>query len=156
MKWRNHKVQSFVIGFLLSKDFITSLVIAAGSIFPDLIEGKRVNSKKFHRTVTHWFPMYLVPLMFIWLWNSDLVKTVHAGIFYAKEGEGVLVNFLFWFLVGCLFHIIQDALTGSIPILHPTRRKKIVKISRTGGIFENVLTFFLIVVFVIYLKIGGF
>lgn len=154
MKWRNHKIQSFVIGFFLSKDFVTSIVISAGSIFPDLIEGKKINSRKFHRTVTHWFPVYLIPLILVWLWNGFSVKTVYSSMFYVKGGEGVFVNFLFWFLVGCLLHVVQDALTGNIPILHPAKKRKIVKISKTGGILEYVLTFLLIVAFVVYLKIS--
>jgi len=151
MKWENHKIVTISIVYLFTSNVISALIAGFGALFPDLIEGSAINSRSKHRTVSHWFPLYAIPLVLVifsfsgepyLLSVSEVVNNLED--FLAQEKSYYIVKvFSLWFLVGCLFHIFEDSLTGRIPLKSPFRKVLLFRkrLFHTGSFKEYLFSF---------------
>lgn len=109
MKWVNHRIITTSIAFLLTQNIPFVLGAYAGSTLPDRLEAhKKQSSLTYynHRQVTHWFIPYMIAFAFLAILGfvinplseiSLLLKAILGGIF------------------GCIAHIAEDAVTGTVP-----------------------------------------
>ncbi|MEM3647080.1 MAG: metal-dependent hydrolase [Thermofilum sp.] len=152
MKWVNHKITTFSLVFLVTHDFLSSLAAAGGSVLPDALEGRDSPTwKREHRKVSHWLLGY-VSVAFV-LWAVIVLKTrsflpVLPGFQFlfspgASGSGGFTLFFLcaaFYLTVGSILHILEDSLTGSVPVMHPRKRTFSVRIMKTGDPLEYILS----------------
>ncbi|MGC8766965.1 MAG: metal-dependent hydrolase [Brevinematia bacterium] len=162
MKWVNHKAVTFSVVYLLSSNLFASLISAVGSTFPDAIEGtdfKSASWKKNHRKFSHWGIMYLFLIFVCFIIGGGLkvlkfnpnefvpfFTSVLKGQANYIEGIKVLSKFLFWFFVGGFFHILEDAITGKVPLINPTKKTFGVRLFPVGSMQEYLLTLAIIAV----------
>lgn len=156
MKWINHKAITFSVTYYLSGNIFYSLISALGAIFPDWIEGfdyKNPNWKKNHRTYSHWCFSYILILLITTLFFvakfqisfSDIKKIVSLKVAPLDNLTYLAYGLFFWFIAGCLFHIIQDAFTGGIPVFSPTKKVKWLSVIKTGTIWEYIASIIIVV-----------
>ncbi|MEM5855156.1 MAG: metal-dependent hydrolase [Candidatus Aenigmatarchaeota archaeon] len=156
MKWINHKAITFSVTYYLSGNIFYSLISALGAIFPDWIEGfdyLNPNWKKRHRTYSHWWILYVAVLLattfiFFSKFHIDLRSIREIIVSKTVPLDNIVYlsySIFFWFIIGCLFHIVQDAFTGSIPILTPAKKVKWFRITRTGTIWEYAVSIALVI-----------
>jgi inner membrane protein len=101
MKWINHKLCNASMIYAMTGDLKATLFSTIGSIVPDALE---IGGLIKHRTITHYPIVYIVPLVLI---LPDFKATF-------------LMNAVFWCLVGCMLHVLLDALSkGGIPFFRP-------------------------------------
>lgn len=155
MKWINHKITTFSIVFLLTKDVLTSLAAAAGSIIPDAVEGHNYDSERWrknHRRLSHWLFGYIILLLFLWFFiysrlkvdafKITLFKVVNAfRVFNSETFIYVLAFFGVYIVLGAILHVLEDSLSSSVPVLHPTKRVFSIGIMSTGSVFEYLISF---------------
>ena len=151
MMGRNHKLVtgSFVFAFTFS---IPATILACTTAsFPDRIENI---IKMNHRTYSHWFPFYLIPMIVIYTYLTS------RGVFFLdanewlsaiKSGDKFILgmNASFWLFLGGLAHIIEDSVCGRIPIIKPTKARPYFKFFETDSWFEEVfakgISFFVLI-----------
>lgn len=164
MKWINHKVSTFSLVFLLTHDIVSSVIAAGGSILPDAIEGHNYRSDRWrrnHRRVSHWLFGYVL-VAFI-LWFVIYIKagvnvfsvyfTKFVSIFKVFNSEALVFVSLyagFYITIGCIFHVLQDSLSSSVPLIHPTKRTFSISIMRVGSLVEYLVSFGLLVVVILW------
>lgn len=126
MIWSSHRILTGITVFALSQNALAAMAAVSGSVFPDSLD---LSLGLPHRQISHWFPMYLIPLLI-----SAFFFThgwyVHHTLDYLSIFQNfdlttffyfLVCNWMFWFLVGCLFHILEDVVTGYIPITSPSK-----------------------------------
>lgn len=166
MKWINHKITTFSIVFLITKDVVSSLAAAAGSIIPDAIEGHNYDSDRWrrnHRRLSHWLLGYVLLATVIWFFiyrqleinilKISLVKVF--GIFKVYNSETliyILSFFGFYFCTGAILHILEDALSSTVPVLHPTKRVFTLGLIKTGSFIEYLLSSGLLIFALLLMK----
>ena len=133
MIWKSHRLVTFMGVLAVTENPLAAFFATSGAVFPDYSELPFMGLLK-HRTITHWFPIYLIPALVIYfllyrnqgLWMSikDIKDAYQLldGVWFLWVA---LLNYTFWFLVGCLCHIAEDLLTGYVPILGPTDERKL-------------------------------
>lgn len=156
MKWINHKAITFSAVYYLSGNVFYSLISALGAVFPDWVEGfdyLNPNWKKRHRTYSHWWALYVAVLVVVTFFFFSKFHIDLRGIKEVVVSKTVPLNdivylsysIFFWFTVGCLFHIAQDALTGSIPVFSPTKKVRWFRVARTGTVWEYAISIALVI-----------
>ncbi len=158
MRWFNHELITGMAVFTTTGNIVAAVSAALGSSFPDVIEGRPGEEgslqhsiwQRRHRKGSHWFVFYLIPLLFLLLYlskNSSLVFSTGSFIEAIRLGLNditalypVIAYTLFYFLIGCIFHIAQDAITGTVPSLNPRKRTG-VRFFTVGSIQEYIFTF---------------
>lgn len=132
MLWKSHNLITFTGVLTATLNPLAAVASVAGATIPDAIELYFDGWIK-HRTITHWWPMYLVPLLLV-----GLVLHINEGFWYDFDSARVALDYLtpggfiiefclnclFWFLVGCLCHIVEDLTTGYVPLLSPKDARK--------------------------------
>lgn len=148
MKWVNHRIITTSIAFLLTQNIPFVLGAYAGSTLPDRLEAHKERSSLTyynHRQVTHWFIPYMITFIFLAILGlvinplseiSLLLKTILGGIF------------------GCIAHIAEDAVTGTVPglTLHSRFGKTLFK---TGDNKEYAISAICILITIIAFIIIG-
>ena len=149
MKWVNHRIITTSIAFLLTQNIPFVLGAYAGSTLPDRLEAHKERSSLTyynHRQVTHWFIPYMITFIFLAILGlvinplSEisllLLKTILGGIF------------------GCIAHIAEDAVTGTVPglTLHSRFGKTLFK---TGDNKEYAISVICILITIIAFIIIG-
>ncbi len=146
MKWHNHKLLTGLTIFLATSDPLATVSSMIGSIFPDSIEGKTFNPK-IHRTHSHWFVYYVTIATIISLYimyttkimniyNINIYKTImHYGIGIINN-KIVISLFILYFFIGCIFHILEDAVCGKIPLFNPNKKEFGIRLFVVGSIRE--------------------
>ena len=125
MIWKSHVIVTFVTVYAITHNPVASVCAMLGSTFPDRIEF--LSWKKTHRTFSHWFVFYL-PVLFLY-----------------KQGISM---YLFWFFIGALLHIVEDALCGKIPVFSPRKRIQVIpRLFYTGSVNE----FLFVIVYCIFM-----
>lgn len=146
----SHAIMSFAFVYGVTGRVLPASVASAGAIFPDSIErivcGRRW--MKYHRKWSHWFPPYLA---LAWLTGKYLEANPFPGLIESIGGDlyvpvgpksitATTAFFLFWWLVGCLLHLAEDAFFGPMPLLVPWKRQRLfLQIFKTGGLAERVM-----------------
>lgn len=131
MKWTSHKILTGSIIFSLSGgDLILTGASIIGSVFPDAIEKIPYYfgyTRKNHRQLSHWFIPYFI--LFITLYHgaqpfvlndtiSNLLNRSLSMSFYIAMTRYILAGVF----LGASFHIMEDALCGTVPFLTPKQR----------------------------------
>ena len=136
----------------LSHRVITGSVMLAAQATPEAIIGAVVGSMFpdidiklgiAHRTWTHWWPMYAIPL--------GVVGTMlHLGQFRSQAGI-MMATIAFWMMMGSILHIVEDSLTVTgVPIVVPVtspfemngvpwisvNKRFSLRLTHTGGLLE--------------------
>lgn len=120
MTWYSHKVITASIVYGVAEDGLCVIPALIGSVFPDAVEYfTSDNWHKNHRKASHWFMLYLIPAILLFSFSMSFV----------------VVKVFMFFLVGCLLHILEDAITGKIPSVNPAKRIG-VRIIENGSLVE--------------------
>ena len=131
MQWYNHRLVTATCVYAATGSLLPTLFACQGSIFPDSIEGHNYDSawKKKHRTKSHYWPFYLVPVALCafylktmvlpwsvneWLvwFQNDSFNCIVSGVIYA----------VMWGSIGALCHIAEDFFCGGVPLINPNER----------------------------------
>ena len=168
MKWRNHKITSFFTVLAITGNPVFAAFSIPGSILPDVIDfwGNPHTYHERHRTLSHywvlWFLSGILLLSFIsdsyvYKFLSILNLQLFTNAVHSKEllfklvksapnfmdpvnFELLLLSFLTWTCFGALCHCIFDAISGSIPIVHPKRKTRKFKLFHTGSVWEHIFS----------------
>lgn len=150
MKWSSHRAVTFTSVLCLTSNLPVAVVSAMGSVFPDEIEFILFsNWQKHHRKTSHWIPLYLMICAVIYMLLTHfgmLIRSVNdiyiimnmpylMGMLFAGG------NILFWFFFGCIFHILEDSVCGTIPLTSPNDKTKFIRLFYVGTIKEYVCVY---------------
>jgi inner membrane protein len=133
------------------------LIASIGSIIPDFIEGEGFlydyeKWMRSHRTYSHWFVPYAVLFLISFIgmgWEVwSLVKS--ELLFLPNEKEKILFFILSALSLGCLLHILEDAVSGKVPLWHPKKRTFGVRLVRTRSFAEYVFVFVVVLLVIVY------
>lgn len=116
---------------LVTRDVWFTIAAVCGSTFPDRVEQFGFGDwRRRHRKFSHWFVLYL---FLLWL----------LEVLFVMFGQQVqLLVFLKWFFIGCLCHILEDAVSGKIPLWRPGKQKQVLpRLCYTGSPKETVVVF---------------
>lgn len=133
MKWVNHQIVTGVAMYALTDDLLLTGAAVLGAVIPDKIEGNPWQKRRFWRwNMTHrgWSHCPTVYLTII-------------GAIYFLVAQGTLVSYTsLWmrdmgiaFFMGAIFHIIEDAFCGKVPLLTPAMKVG-VRVFKVGSIGE--------------------
>lgn len=135
MKWINHQIVTGVAMYAITEDLLLTGVSVLGAVIPDKIEGNPWEKRHFwqwhmaHRGWSHCPTVYLLLMGLIY--------------FYATQGTLVSYTTLWFrdmalaFLMGAVFHIIEDAFCGKVPLLTPAMKIGI-RVFKVGTIMEYI------------------
>ena len=110
MKWVNHRIITTSIAFLLTQNIPFVLGAYAGSTLPDRLEVHKERSNLTyhnHRQVTHWFIPYMIAFIFLAILGFVINPFSDVSSLFFKVTLGGLF--------GCIAHIAEDAVTGTVP-----------------------------------------
>lgn len=119
MKWASHKVLTFGIVLMVTKDPVAAFCTLPGAVFPDWVEGSPSegagywNWRSRHRGFSHWFLLYLFML------GAVYIARRQGCAFF---GYPLLYKFLIFFFIGALMHILEDAVCGKVPFIFPSKK----------------------------------
>ena len=161
MIWKCHRAVTAVSIYAITTNIPMAVIAMVGSVFPDAIEYIMPGDwQSHHRKSSHWFPIYLSIIVFIYLFlktknsllfpSNDLFSFIQNSI-TNNDYTFIIMNILFWFFVGALFHIIEDSVCGSIPILSPNDRTSFIRLFKVGT-FSEYFYVFLFCISVLYYK----
>ncbi len=171
MLWINHKITTFSITLMLTKNPIISVFTGFISILPDAIEGFNYKSpkwKKNHRKLSHWPIGYLalcITLAYI------LYEKYSINVFTTKLTQllnlispslnstnlhniqwPIILYLLFYTSFGCLLHVIEDSLSATIPLLNPFKRNFKLANIKTGSIREFIISITTLIIALLVFK----
>lgn len=155
MKWVSHKILSFSLVWLGFNDFFGAVISGVGSIFPDLVEGKDYESERWrrvHRTYTHclaWWVLLLGLVMILSYVRFGAFPYEIKGFWFIHSSElGISKNILtqlflfygsFYFVLGWVLHILEDAISGRVPLWKPQERNFGIRLVKVGSFAERIL-----------------
>lgn len=149
MKWVNHRIITTSIAFLLTQNIPFVLGAYAGSTLPDRLEAhKKQSSLTYynHRQVTHWFIPYMIAFAFLAILGFVINPLSEISLLLLKAILGGIF--------GCIAHIAEDAVTGTVPGV--TLQSRIGKtLFKTGDNKEYAVSAICIVLTIITLIIIG-
>lgn len=167
MRWVNHKIITGSVTYMLTDNIVVSAIATAGSVFPDLVEGNfgQPGSKQYyewrrrHRQKSHWFVPYLIiAVILLFLGKGAILDSLLKILQAIFETNSILhimpyiLTAIGFFFVGCLFHILEDSISGSgVPALNPKKRIGL-RITSTGSLTEYAISFS-ILLSVVFLKV---
>lgn len=167
MTWKSHKIVTATSVFALTSNILFALIAAMGSIFPDRIEYFFYSEREWqhkHRTLFHWFVPYalVVTGIYIFLNSKNLfIENLNDLSYIASQHDLSMfviitaLNVLLWYCMGCLFHILEDTLCGSVPFLLPTHKIKLIRLFYVGSSKEYFITFGFSILLIL-LKLNAF
>lgn len=153
MTWVSHQSLTFSLILALTNNLLFAMVSAVGSILPDWMEGKGHKSqdpymqerwRQNHRKLSHWFIPYVIFAFF-----SLAFFDTSSGKLYATQGLPTFFempqSFAFGWIglalsVGAILHIVQDAISGKVPLLNPKKKSFGVRLIPTRSFKEGVFT----------------
>ncbi|MEM4620313.1 MAG: metal-dependent hydrolase [Desulfurococcaceae archaeon] len=144
MKWINHKIITFSLVYGWTGDVLGSAIAGVASIGPDWIEGKDFQSeswRKRHRTFSHWFLFWACLWFVFFLLSKDFVGKFTISELFTGLSEARVIYYVFFFiLTGWVLHIIEDAISGGVPIINPFKKIYSFRLFRTGSFWEYFLS----------------
>jgi len=116
MKWINHQIITTSLAFAMTQSISFTLGAFVGSTLPDKLEGNFNKQITFqnHRQLTHWFVPYAIT--FIILLSIVLI------VWPLPTGLNLFSKVTLGGLFGCLAHIAEDAVTGTVPGIQKEQR----------------------------------
>ena len=164
MKWRNHRLTSGAIVFALTGHLLPAICAASGSIFPDAIEGRSYSSpswQKHHRRESHYLPAYLIFCLLLWLlsprqnavWNFSFQSI--PALLNLRALFPLIIYISFWFFIGSILHILEDALCGKVPI-YSIHHRIGIRLFYVGTKKEYITTYLLVGAFLLLRAIVSF
>ena len=109
MTWKNHKLVTVTMSYTTGLPVEGIIMVAAASIFPDAIE---FILRLRHRGVSHFWVIYTLAFLI-----------AHFNLINLAPPAPLLLE---WFALGCMLHLLQDAMSKSGIELYPGSRKKII------------------------------
>jgi inner membrane protein len=83
--------------------------------------------------------------------GSEIWVLMRTDLFYLpSQGKELVLFILSALSLGCLLHILEDAVSGKVPFLHPTRRVFGVRLVRTRSFMEYVFVFVVVMLVIVY------
>jgi len=159
MKWFSHKIITGITVYCISGDPFGAAISALGSIVPDKIEGQDYKNfnRQTHRKISHWFILYAVPMLGFFLYICcKKGKIPYLPNLYPSflSNQALLISTVFfYFLLGCIFHLIEDSITGKIPLLNPHKKEFGIRLIKVGSLLEYATTGVIMVGFLLWLKL---
>lgn len=146
MKWQSHQTVTLVTTYALTGDWLTAVAAMQGSIWPDAVE--RIIPGLSHRGLSHWFPVYVVPLFLLAHHLPAYSERIYPTLLHISTAVfsghlpwiNLLEGVLFWLLFGALMHIPEDSICGGIPIISPHQRFSLIRLFYVGSFMESVFT----------------
>ena len=133
MQWYNHRIVTATCVYAATGSIVPTLIACQGSIIPDSIEGNNYNSAEWkdnHRKLSHFWPVYLVPVIacYFYLGTFVLPWTAPQWAIWARNDMfgcilGGLSYFILWLCIGALCHLAEDFICGGVPLLHPRGKR---------------------------------
>ena len=128
MKWINHNIVTFSTVYMFTNDLCAASMSLLGAVFPDFAEGKPTQGssaqywrwRKQHRGFSHW-------------------------LFLAHP---MGATFCLYFLIGCILHILEDAICGKVPFFS-LKKKYGIKCFEVGGVLEYLFVIAFVVLCVL-------
>jgi len=161
MTWKSHKLLTLVLVWAFTHNVFYSFIASMGAIIPDFLEGKGFlydyeKWMRTHRTYSHWFIPYAIIFLISFLgMGKETFTLMKLDFLYfpsLSPGQGKVV--LFFILsalsLGCLLHILEDAVSGKVPLWHPKKRTFGVRLIRTRSFLEYVFVFVIVVLVIAY------
>ena len=129
MKWVNHKIVTGFTVLVITGNPFYGIVAAAAAALPDMMETppwkfkKDYEYKRQHRQISHWFVPWLVILLLAGavIYGRPVSWNIHyltSTLLYNPMKAQLLPNvavIVALIAVGGLFHILEDALCGTVP-----------------------------------------
>lgn len=132
MNLDTHLSSGILTALLLAPTFVDGVMIAVGSMFPDIDHGGTALGKS-------------APYI------SKLVK--HRGLTHSLLFTGIMSLLNPWFGIGMIVHIVFDMMTKrGVQLLYPWNKRirfPLAKYAVTGGKFEKVVKLLLFITFII-------
>ena len=157
MTWKSHKLLTLVLVWFLTNNFFYSFIASVGAIIPDFVEGRGFlydyeRWARYHRTYSHWFiPYAVVFLISFFGMGWEIFELMKSNILFFPSQGKFIVFFIFSALsLGCLFHILEDAVSGRVPLWHPTKRTFGVRLIRTRSFLEYIFVFVVVLLVIVY------
>lgn len=149
MKWINHRAITASIAFILTQNIPFTLGAYAGSTVPDRLE-QNTNRDQLtfqnHRQLTHWFVPYTIVMLVLLVVAVCMHPLTNAEQLFFK----VTIGGLF----GCIAHIIEDGVTGTVPGL--TLKSRVGKaFLKTGEQREYIISIILAIIAIIVFVLTG-
>ena len=132
MTWVSHSVVTFATLFAATHNVFIAGSAMLGSTLPDKAEDAVLRLR--HRSYFHWFVLYVAALAF--LWTPEVLSATGLAVWQAGVLQ-IMRTFLFWFFAGALLHVVEDAICGPVPFLHPTKRATVLpRLFKVGSVGE--------------------
>lgn len=156
MTWVSHKLLTGTILFAITGDIVIAGCGAAGAIIPDSIEGfpdpasetAQKSWRKNHRQLSHYFPFYLLVFLITWgflyrqgitpIGSNNIMPLFNSDVFWPS----VITYIISFASLGALFHILEDAICGTVPGFVPQQRWGI-QLFMVGSLKEYTIVFLL-------------
>ena len=167
MTWKTHKLMTATAVLAATGNPLWTFLATMGSVIPDGLEflfyGHNVPHWK-HRRITHWPVPYFALALVFYLISAHL-PLYHTLSFTLSSFSSELHNFIvtlknanlslghtipimgFWLSLGALLHILEDALSGKVPLWNPKRKTFGVLLVQTRSFLESLLFVFLLLAF---------
>jgi inner membrane protein len=157
MTWKSHKLLTLVFVWVLTHNVFYSFIASIGAIIPDFVEGKGFlydyeRWMRYHRTYSHWFIPYAVVFLISYVgMGREVFELMKSNFLFFPSQEKLILFFVFSALsLGCLFHILEDAISGKVPLLHPTKKTFGIRLIRTRSFLEYVFVFAVVLLVIAY------
>ena len=157
MTWKSHKLLTLVLVWAFFHNVFYSFIAGIGAIIPDLLEGKGFlyDYERWiqrHRTYSHWFIPYAVVFLVSFLgMGKEVFELMRLDFLFFPNQEKLILFFILSALsLGCLFHILEDAVSGKVPLWHPTKRTFGVRLIRTRSFLEYVFVILVVLLVIVY------
>ena len=156
MKWISHKVATAAILYSFTGNIIVAGTGVLGSTFPDWIEGKPpargtpayAKWRRKQRQGSHWLPPYFIICLSCFAYTAQfgfltLAPSSIPLFLYQPSWATIsvlLAHLLGCYSLGCVLHILQDALCGKVPLIFP-KYKIGIRLFKVGSMLEYLLIF---------------
>jgi inner membrane protein len=157
MTWKSHKLLTLVLVWAFTHNVFYSFIASVGAIIPDFLEGKGFlydyeKWMRAHRTYSHWFiPYAIIFLISLFGMGKETFILMKLDFLYFPSQERIALFFILSALsLGCFLHILEDAVSGKVPLWHPKKRVFGVRLIRTRSFLEYVFVFVVVVLVIAY------
>lgn len=122
MKWTNHELTAGITAIAVKYNMLETVLVVIGAYLPDYIEmmitkGNKTLWNKMHRTIFHWWILYLGYIAII------QVIAPNYAIYMTR-----------FIAIGAYFHVLCDAFTiKGVPLLNPFKQEVALGYFKTGS-----------------------